>query len=65
MRAVGVLGSAAVLRRGDDIRELSDIVLCETISGGLGGSCLKVVEIAVLLLIVRRGAHAYGRGLPW
>ena len=52
MRAVGVIGSAAVLRCGDDIRELSDIVLCETISGGLGGSCLKVVEIAVLLLIV-------------
>ena len=52
MRAVGVIGSAAVLSRGDDIRELRDVMLCEAVGGGLCGSCLKVVEIAVLLLIV-------------
>ena len=52
VRAVGVVRGAARLRRGDDVGIELNIVLCQTVGGGLCGSSLEVIQVAVLLLII-------------
>ena len=52
MRAVGVVGGAAVLLCGDDLGELLRIVLGKAEGRGLRRGGLQVIEVAVFLLIV-------------
>ena len=64
---VGVVRSA-VLVGGDDVGVLLLVVLGEAVGGGLGGSGLQVVQVAVLLLIVGQTLahmveHVLGKGL--
>ena len=52
--AVCIVGGTARFGCRDHIRELLDIVFRKTIGAGFGGSCLKVVQVAVLFLIIRK-----------
>ena len=55
MAGVGVVGCAAVLIGGsDDVGIEALVMLRKTVGGRLGRSSLKVVEVAVLLLVVRK-----------
>ena len=54
MGAVGVVRGISLMARGLDIRPFCTVVFCQTICGRLRRSCLKVVQIAVLLLVIRK-----------
>ena len=52
MGAVGVIRGISLVACGLDIRPFCTVVFCQTVCGRLRRSCLKVVQIAVLLLII-------------
>ena len=52
MRGVGVIGRSAGLCSGDDVGIELNIMLGETVGGGLGRGRLEIEEVAVLFLIV-------------
>ena len=58
VRAVGVVRGSARLGRGDDVGVKLDVVLGETVGGGLGGGSFEVIQVAVLFLIIAQAlAH--------
>ena len=59
--AVGVVGGVvAALGSGDDAGKALDVVLCETEEVDSAGVASRIIEVAVLLLIVRKDALSCG-----
>ena len=54
MGAVGVVRGISLMACSLDIRPFCTVVFCQTVCGRLRRSCLKVVQIAVLLLVIRK-----------
>ena len=52
MRRIGIVRRFALLRRGNDVGILRNVVLGETVAGGLGGGRFEVIQVAVFDLIV-------------